>query len=170
GCADPSEDDNGFVESLRSLAETLNVPVPVFPIADPHLYAIAKNFERLRDHYLLPFPDPDRLPGLRDKRFQVDLAMRAGIAAPRTIDAPADDLQYPVLVKSSDSARFVGALGVKGLRCDSRAELDREFERARPFSPLIQEWIPGPDTDLYLVGAYLDREGEPLGVVTCRKL
>src|SRR6202040_2170177 len=79
-------------------------------------------------------------------------------------------LVYPVFVKSSDSPGFVDALGVKALRCDSRSELDEALERAGPFSPHIQEWIPGPDQDLYLAGAYLNEQGDVLGVVTCRKL
>jgi D-aspartate ligase len=169
-CPDPRADEQGFVDSLVALAERLGEPVPIFPIADPHLYAIARNSDRLGDRFLFSFPEPERLVQLRDKRLQVELAATAGLSVPRTVDAPDEALLYPVLVKSSDSARFVDALGVKAVRCDSRLELDEAYERARPFSPHIQEWIPGPDHDLYLVNAYLNARGEALGVVTCRKL
>jgi D-aspartate ligase len=169
-CPDPRDDEQGFVDSLVALGERLGGPVPIFPVADPHLYAIARNFDRLRDRFLLSFPEPERLERLRDKRFQVELAAQAGLQVPRTVDTPDDDLVYPVLVKSSDSARFVDALGVKAVRCDSRSELDQAYARALPFNPHIQEWIPGPDQDLYLAGAYLNATGEVLGVVTCRKV
>ncbi|MDQ2943477.1 MAG: hypothetical protein M3R21_07400 [Candidatus Dormibacteraeota bacterium] len=169
-CPDPRGDEPGFIDSLSALGERLGEPVPIFPIADSHLYAIARNFDRLRDRFLLPFPEPERLERLRDKRYQVELAASAGLPVPLTVDSPRDALVYPVLVKSSDSAGFVDALGVKALRCDSRSELDEALERARLLSPHIQEWIPGPDRDLYLAGAYLNAHGEVLGVVTCKKL
>jgi D-aspartate ligase len=169
-CPDPRTDEQGFVDSLVALGERLAEPAPIFPIADTHLYAIARNFDRLADRFLLPFPEPKRLETLRDKSVQVELAVRAGVPVPRTVDAPSDDLAYPVLVKSSDSGGFFEAFGAKALRCDSRSELEQAYERARPFSPHIQEWIPGPDQDLYLAGAYLNAAGEALGVVTCRKL
>ena len=169
-CPDPRGDEQGFVDSLLALGERLGGPVPIFPIADPHLYAIARNFDRLRHRFLLAFPEPERLERLRDKRVQVEVAAAAGLTVPRTVDIPDDDLVYPVLVKSSDSPGFVDALGVKALRCDSRSELDEALERAGPFAPHIQEWIPGPDQDLYLAGAYLNERGDVLGVVTCRKL
>ena len=169
-CPDPIGDEQGFIDSLVALGERLGGPVPIFPVADPHLYAIARNFDCLEDRFLFAFPEPERLERLRDKPFQVELAAKAGLPVPRTVDRPNADLVYPVLVKSSDSARFVDALGVKALRCDSRSVLDEAFERARPFKPHIQEWIPGPDQDLYLAGAYLNARGEVLGIATCRKL
>ena len=169
-CPDPTSDEVGFIESLLALAEKLREPVPIFAVADPHLDAIARNYARLKDRFVFPFADGETLERLRNKRFQAAAAAAAGISTPQTVDRPAADLTFPVIVKSSDSARFVQAFGVKGFRCDSLEELEEVFERARKLSPIVQEWIPGPDRDLYLVGAYLSLGGEPLGVVTCRKL
>jgi len=143
---------------------------PIFAVADTHLDAIARNYETLRDKFLFSFADGEQLQRLRDKRFQAAAAATAGVRTPRTVDRPTADLEFPVIVKASDSARFVQAFGVKGIRCDSMAELEEVFDRAQALSPVIQEWIPGPDHDLYLVGACLSLRGEPLGVVTCRKL
>jgi predicted ATP-grasp superfamily ATP-dependent carboligase len=169
-CPHPREDEEGFVESLLALGEKLVQRAPIFPVADPHLDAIARNYRALSSRYLLPFSNGQKLQRLRDKRFQAECAAAAGLAVPRTVDRPAADLAYPVVVKSSDSARFVETFGAKGLLCASGEELEEVFERAKPLAPIIQEWIPGPDDQLYLVGAYLAAGGESLGVVTARKL
>lgn len=169
-CPDPTVDEDGFVESLLALGRELGRPAPIFPIADTHLDAVARNFEGLKGSFLFPFADGETLLRLRDKGFQAEAARAAGIAAPRTVDRPEADLRFPVIVKATDSARFVREFGVKGFRCSSAAELEAAFERARALEPVIQEWIPGSDDDLYLAGACLSARGELLGVATCRKV
>ena len=169
-CPDPGSDEEAFVDFLAELSEEFGEAVPLFAISDRHLDTIARNYARLGGRFLHPFVDGHNLLRLRDKRVQAVAAVAAGLSVPRTVTEPSADLIFPVVVKASDSARFVNAFGVKGFRCDSRRELDEVFERTRSHSPIVQEWIPGPDDSLYLAGAYLTRGGEPLGVVTCRKL
>jgi D-aspartate ligase len=167
---DPRTDEEGFVASLLDLAQALPGPAPIFPVSDLYLDAIARNFSALGSRYILPFAEGGDLLRLRDKRHQLDRATKAGVAIPRTVFEPGPEVSFPVIVKSSDSASFVRLFGAKGIRCNTRAELDDVFQKAEKCAPLIQEWIPGADDQLLLAGAYLTGEGDVLGVVTCRKL
>jgi D-aspartate ligase len=167
---DPRADETGFIESLVALGKSLAGPVPIFAIADPHLDAMARHHEALKAHFLFPYSDGESIQRLRDKGFQAERAAAAGIPAPRTMLASAEEVTFPVIVKSSDSALFVERFGVKGVRCDTPEELGSVLGRAHSLSPVVQEWIPGDDEDLYLVGAYLSQGGQALGIVSCRKL
>jgi len=167
---DPRSDEEGFVGSLLELARTLPDRAPIFPVSDLYLDAIGRNYSSLGSRYILPFLDGDELRRLRDKRLQLECAAAAGVAIPHTSFEPSSELSFPVIVKSSDSASFVRLFGAKGILCATRGELDDVFLTAKGLEPLIQGWIPGPDDQLLLAGAYLTRGGEMLGVVTCRKV
>ena len=65
---------------------------------------------------------------------------------------------------------FRRAFGRQSFRCETRAELDDAFERARPYDPLVQELIPGGDDELYSLGSYVAEDGEALGLFSGRKL
>ena len=169
-CPDPVADPSDYVDFLVSLGESLDRPAPIFPTHDEHLNAIAQARDRLEGRYLFPFPSWDVLGPIQRKRHQLDTALEAGVPIPRTRDAPTDELGYPVLVKPSEPVGFKREFGRQSFRCETRAELERAFERARPHDPLVQEFIPGGDEELYSLGSHLAEDGEPLGLFSGRKL
>jgi len=167
---DPAVDPDGFAGVLAELGDALGRPGPIFPTHDAPLNAIAQAHDRLGARFLYPFPAWDVLGPIQTKRFQLEQAAAAGIPVPRTLDAPSDELGYPVLVKPSEPVGFRQAFGKQSFRCETRAELDEAFERARPYDPLVQEFIPGGDDELYSLGSYLADDGEALGLFSGRKL
>ena len=167
---DPVTEPGAFAELLVELADTLARPAPIFPTHDEHLNAIAQGRDRLGDRFLYPFPDWGLLGRIQSKRFQLERARDLGIPVPRTTDEPTDDLGFPALVKPSDPVGFRRRFGRQSFRCETRAEVADAFERAQPFDPLVQEWIPGGDDELYTLGSYLADDGEALGVFCGRKL
>jgi predicted ATP-grasp superfamily ATP-dependent carboligase len=169
-CPDPVADEGGFVAFLAALGGELDRPAPIFPTHDEHLNAIAKHHDDLGGRFLYPFPGWDVLRPLQSKRHQLECAQRLGIPVPRTVAEPAEDLQFPVLVKPSDPVGFRRLYRRQAFRCETPAELDAAFERALPYDPLVQEFVPGGDEELYTVGSYLAADGEVLGVFSGRKL
>jgi D-aspartate ligase len=169
-CPDPVGDPEGFVAFLLELGDALGRPAPIFATHDDYLNGIAAAAGRLDGRYLFPFPSWDVLGPIQTKRFQLAQAKELGIPIPRTADEPTDDLDFPVLVKPSDPVGFRRAFKLQSFRCETRAELDEAFERARPYDPLIQELIPGDDDELYSLGSYVAPDGEPLGIFSGRKL
>jgi D-aspartate ligase len=169
-CPDPVSDEAGFVLELRTLLDELAAPTPVFCSHDPYLNAVARNAVSLGPDLLSPAPGWELLERIQSKRFQLETAQGAGVAIPRMADAPTAELGFPVLVKPSNPIGFRRAFGRQAFRCETPAELADAFERARPYDPIVQEWIPGGDDALYSLGSYVGRDGEPLGLFCGRKL
>ena len=167
---DPVADEEGYVRFLAALGDSLDRPAPIFPTHDEHLNAIARNREELGGRYLYPFPGWDVLGPLQRKRVQLEKARELGIPIPRTADEPTEDFGFPVLVKPSDPTGFRRAFRRQSFRCESPAELEEAYERARPYDPLVQEFVPGGDDALYTLGSYLAEDGDALGVFSGRKL
>jgi D-aspartate ligase len=164
------DEKDAWIDFLAALGERLDAPAPLFALADNDLNTVAAARDRLGDRFLYPFPDWATLERIQDKRYQVERARALGVPTPGTAAAPTDDLGFPVLVKPSHPDDFRRAFGVKAFRCETRAELDDAWERARPYEPAVWEWIPGGDETLYTLGSYLTRDGEALGVFCGRKL
>jgi D-aspartate ligase len=159
----PSRSGDEYVAFLRTLGEGV-----VFPTHDDDLEVISRAQRELP--FICPFPPWDVLSRIQDKRHQLAVAQEVDLAVPRTADEPTDALGYPAIVKPSDPTAFRRHFGVKGFRCETRAQLDAAFARAADYGPFAQEWIPGEDDALWTVGSYLARDGRALGVFTGRKL
>jgi D-aspartate ligase len=84
--------------------------------------------------------------------------------------AAGDELGYPVLVKPRHPIGFKRRFGKQAFRCETAAELEQAYADAEAFEPMVQELVPGGDDELYSLGSYLRRDGEPLGLFCGRKL
>ena len=167
---DPVRNEESYVRFLIALADSLDRPAPIFPTHDEHLNAIARNQDALGGRFLCPFSGWNVLGPLQRKRHQLEVARSLGIPVPRTADEPTEDFGFPVLVKPSDPIGFRRAFRRQSFRCETPAELEEAYERARPYDPLVQEFVPGGDDELYTLGSYLASDGEALGVFSGRKL
>ena len=163
-CPTRSRTRPGTSPSWESLRRALDAPAPIFPTHDEFLNAIARHADELGGRFLCPFPDWELLEKIQDKAWQLAQAERLGIPVPRTVEEPVDDLVFPVLVKPRDPVGFRREFGRQAFRCESPEALAADFERARPHRPLVQEFVPGGDEELYSLGSYLDAGGEALGL------
>lgn len=171
-CPDPGADAEAYVECVARLD-----PGVLLPTHDPPLNAVARHAERLTG-FRFPFPSWDVLERIQNKRSQLEAAAAAGVAVPETrypqsgaeARAAGDELGYPVLVKPAQPVGFKRRFGKQAFRCETLAELDQAFRNAEPFEPMVQEYVPGGDDQLYSVGSYLRDDGEALGVFSGRKL
>jgi D-aspartate ligase len=175
---DPLDDEDGFIDALRALAEETDGPVPIFPTHDEHLNAIARHADVLGDRYRFPFPSWDVLERIQSKRHQLETAEAAGVPIPRTrypgsadeARAAGDEVGFPLIVKPSANVGFRRSHKRQLFRCETPAELDRAYELAAPHEPMVQELIPGGAEEMYTLGSYLDRDGQALGLFSGRKL
>jgi D-aspartate ligase len=172
-CPDPAADEEAFVECLAGVGDS----GVLFPTHDPPLNAVARHRDRL-EGFLCPFPDWNVLERIQDKRGQLETAAAVGVDAPETrypssaaeARAAGDELGYPVLVKPRHPVGFKRRFGKQAFRCESAAELETAYADAEAFEPMVQELVPGGDDELYSLGSYLRRGGEPLGLFCGRKL
>lgn len=167
---DPLADADGYVEVLVRLGDAIGRPAPIFPTHDDHLNAIARAAPLLGARFLYPFPAWEVLGRVQSKRHQLERAAALGVPVPRTAFRPTDELGFPVLVKPSDPVRFRRVFRRQSFRCETRAELDEAWTRALPYEPLVQEFVPGGDDELYTLGSYVAPDGTALGLFCGRKL
>lgn len=150
----------------------------VFPTNDDALTALAERHERLSRSYRLTVQPWERVSQMVDKDGMDALARQVGIELP-TCYGPADaataarpDLRYPVLVKPIQHDRLISLFGTKLFLARDAGELRAAIARlAEAESPgLVYDFIPGPDSNLYVYCVYVDATGEPSPGITVRKL
>jgi len=175
---DPVADEDGFIAAMSELGDALGRSAPIFPTHDEHLNSLARHAGELGDRFRFPFPSWDVLEPLQSKRHQIDTAEGLGLAAPRTLHprsleechAAADEIGYPVLIKPSDNILFKRLYRRQAFLCERREQLAEAYERAAPYEPMLQEFIPGGDELLWTLGAYLAADGEVLATFSGHKL
>ncbi len=175
---EPMADEDGFVAAMARLGERFDGPTPVFATHDEHLNVMVRRKAELTPHYRFPAPEWPVLEALQRKRHQIETARAAGVGIPETsypasaaeAVATANDLGYPIFLKPSDPAEFKRRFKRQAFECHSAAEVDRHFGEMQEFEPMLQEFVPGGDDELYTLGSYLDAQGQALGMFSGRKL
>jgi predicted ATP-grasp superfamily ATP-dependent carboligase len=85
----------------------------------------------------------------------------------------AADIDYPSVLKPpGKSATWLSHTQAKAYAVHDAEELLTVYDRISGWAPvlLLQEWVSGPETELYSCNAYFDRQGRPLATVVARKL
>jgi D-aspartate ligase len=157
----------------------------IFPTGDADVLFLAEFAHQLAPHYRLP-PGRDALPRLMDKASLASTAEHHHIETPKTavcaseadVERVCRTLAFPVVIKprSAHEWRKVGIWEQVGARKAIMAAtpeaLAAEYRRLAPVSPqiLVQEFVPGEDSDIVVCCCYIDEQGELLGQFTARKL
>ncbi|MDA0917888.1 MAG: hypothetical protein O2945_02335 [Planctomycetota bacterium] len=176
-----SEED--LIDKLVTLGSRQPVKPVLFQTTDQMVLTIAQNRERLVQHFHIA--DSTR-PGIADvvtdKKSFYELCVKHGVVSPRTVFPETleqaltvkSQFDFPVIIKPIHGHLWRERLkGRKLLTADS----PEEFEQiVRNFADdihelMIQELIPGPESNLWIGGFYLrQRGGEPGAIFTGRKL
>ncbi len=161
--------------------------------ADWYVRAIIEHRERLEKHYLIPFCTLDVLDVVSSKEAFAEVCAELDIPTPRTVAVDvADltarggrslvaglevDLEFPVVAKPSSSAEYhyISFPGKKKIHhVESRAELDELLghlvDAGYTGTFLVQEFIPGDETQMRSLTAYRDSNGEITLLATGRVL
>ncbi|MBE1878458.1 carboxylate--amine ligase [Myceligenerans pegani] len=166
------DDPEVMVELIRRAAAASPGPVIALTCVDWYVRALAEHRERLADVAVVPYPSVDLLDRVMDKRRFSELCHRIGVPHPRTEvrdgGGPVGDLDlsYPVIAKPGDNTAwhrvsFPGKAKVHLVR--DRAELAALLKAAgeagyrRPM--IIQEYVPGDDSQMRIMTTYSDRAG-----------
>src|SRR5690242_10369247 len=170
---DPLDDEEGFIGALQAIADESDDEVlPVFPTHDEHLNSISRHADVLGERYRFPFPGWNVLGGIQSERHQLETADSIGFPIPRTLypssageaRAAGEEVGFPLIVKPSANVGFRRSHKRQLFRCETPAELERAYEAAAPYEPMVQELIPSGPDEMWTLGSYLNREGEALGL------
>jgi D-aspartate ligase len=171
----------GLVETLEALAATLAEPAVLYPCTDNAVLTLSRERERILPRYRMVLPDAETVETLVDKVRFLELAKQIGLPIPRTFlirDAAgareaAGKLAYPAAVKPPyKTPEWQAATPEKAFKVHGAAELLAIHERFGALAPVLiaQEWIEGPESELYSCNAYYGLEGTPLVTFVARKL
>ncbi len=188
------DDPQTLVAALESVAaENPGKTLVLLTNADWFVRTVIEYHDRLAQHYVLPYCSLDVLELVSSKEGFAQVCDRLGIPTPRTVavDIPQliaagglsavpglpVDLEFPVVAKPSNSAdyHYVSFPGKRKIHhVDSRAELDELLGHlvtaGYPGVFLVQEFIPGDETQMRSLTAYRDRAGRMTLLSTGRVL
>jgi predicted ATP-grasp superfamily ATP-dependent carboligase/peptidoglycan/xylan/chitin deacetylase (PgdA/CDA1 family) len=172
--------DEGLIDTLVELGKVLPVKGVLFPSGDLNLLAISEHRALHAPYYHFALPAPETVRLILDKQDFYDWARLHGFPIPRTWvlgpegpGALAPEISYPALVKPHLRDKgWRAEHDVKLYEVKSADELLRTFETltAQHSRLLLQELVPGPESQLVFSLTYLDAQLEPLGMFTGRKL
>lgn len=183
------EDADALVESLVTLAqERAGERLVLLSNADWYVETIIRARDRLAPHYEIPMCSLEAFERVSSKEaFQADCDA-LGIPVPQTVpvrfvdgvpvpDGELDALTYPVIGKASSSAEhhyaeYAGKKKVQHL--ETRGEVDDLLSRIAGSgftgTYLLQEFIPGDETQMRSLTAYRDAQGVVTMLCTGRVL
>jgi D-aspartate ligase len=182
-CSGAWEKPAALVDALIRFASAQPVPPALFYEEDGYLLLISRHRDRLAQALRFIVPEPTLVEDLVDKaRFQA-LASRLALPVPAAcrIDPreeplpPTLDLRFPVIVKPLTRRPSqwapIGGDG-KATRVNSATELRNLWPRlaAARIPLLVQELVPGGETEVESYHVYVDRGGAIVADFTGKKI
>jgi D-aspartate ligase len=171
--------------ALIDALEDLSTRLPGNPVliccTDPSVRLVSRHRERLESTYRLVLADADVVHTLMDKARFAAWAQSRGYPTPTTAKVVDRDsaihvaahLRFPCVAKPTlKSPAWDTVTSDKAVALRSpEAWLAFHTACGDDVGPLIvQEWVPGPDANLFSCNAYFDASGQPLATFVARKL
>jgi D-aspartate ligase len=175
----PPGDEEVRVAFLREVAASKDLRGwALIPSADTTAAMVARNYERLAEHYTPTSPPWDMVRWAYDKRLTHELADRVGVPCPRTLRASAAlngagaSIDFPAVLKPAIKEESNALTTAKAWRIEDREALAQRYSEAcgllDPDLLMVQELVPGGGETQFSY-ATLCRDGEPLASLTARR-
>ncbi len=174
----PLREEPAFVEALLGHAERFRGAMLV-PASDEALAAISRHKAILARDYVVACPEWEIARRFIEKRRTYALAADAGLPAPVTAEVgsaeeareAATRIGFPLLVKPSESHAYYDRFRRKMVEVRDADSLVEHVSAARAagLEVVLQEVVPGPDTEVVNYNAYA-WGGRPLVEFTARQL
>lgn len=175
----PSLEGDGLIEALLDLANRLGHRPVLLLTSDQSVTAVSAHRDRLELLYRVSLPAPEIVNALSDKTLFQALAEREGFAVPRGIslesgsDVPRiDELVPPLIIKPADKSLVLNGVVERVVRADTVATAQAAARQMLLRAPrlVVQEWVEGPDTEIFFTLFSCDRAGKVIGLFPGRKL
>jgi predicted ATP-grasp superfamily ATP-dependent carboligase len=170
-----------LIGALMALGRSLPERAVLFPCEDENVSLVARHDEMLSQYFHIALPPADVVEMLMNKVKFYGYAQENELPIPATrflrsredLEEACGSLTFPVVLKpGSTTCAWESHSTVSAFKVASRDELLGLYEQHRPFteSLIAQEWIPGPDSNLYSCNCYFSQDGEPLVTFVSRKV
>jgi len=153
----------------------------LFPIRDATVIAIAERFDEIQKQYRILLPSPDMLKSALCKTTFDQLALGMGLTTAKSysinmqhdIKHIANNIKYPCILKPEYRTKaFTSTAKAKAFYADTPEELLDQYRTFCHVAPevVVQEFIPGTDSDLYFCFQYYDVRGNLAASISGRKI
>jgi predicted ATP-grasp superfamily ATP-dependent carboligase len=168
-----------LVDALVKLAARLTDRPVLILTSDQAVNTVSEYRREIQLLYRISLPSPDMVLKLSDKTLFQVLAEQEGFLVPRSVcvTESADiarlaALRPPLLVKPADKTLVLKGIVERAVRAATLADAQRITTEMLSHAPriVVQEWIDGPDSEIFFTLFSCDRNGRLLGLFTGRKL
>lgn len=152
----------------------------LFPTSDLYSLHLSELKDDLEDHYHPLVPKIAVTKTLVEKKRFYQSLSEQKVPHPATlfptsienVERVCGELEYPVFVKPSMSQGFWEQFGKKGFTANSAEDLLKYLSlmSRHKFEAVVQEIIPGPDSNMYGIGGYFDEHHRPEALFAYHRL
>lgn len=165
------EDPKVFVKELLKIhSEFKKNKLILIACSDIYMKLVIKNRDKLEDYFIIPYIDEELMNKLVLKENFYKTCKEYGLDYPETLICSYDNykdivipFKYPIIIKPSNSvmywqSKFEGKkkIFVSHSEKETRDILERVYGSTYRDTLIIQEYIPGDDTALRVLNAYVD--------------
>jgi len=179
-CPDPQRQKKEFIKFLLEFGEELNEKAVLIPSADQYSLEILKNRKQLEKYYRFIMADEDISLKLINKLKFYETLEKYEIDYPKIyypkdfdeIDEIINNIKFPCYIKPIYSCYFKKDFQAKMFIAKSCKELLFFYKKAkfRNHDVMIQECIPGAAENTYCLNAYFNKDFEPMGICTYKRI
>jgi D-aspartate ligase len=168
-----------LIEALLQLSHRLDSRPVLILTGDESVNSVSEHRKLIEPHYRINLPSPEVVRALADKCLFHRLAEQEGFPVPRSVvvSDPADlallgRLRPPLIVKPADKTLVLNGVVERAVRAADHEEAHHAATHMLARAPrlIVQEWVEGPDSEIYFSLFSCDRNGKPVGLFVGRKL
>lgn len=171
-----------LIDLLVDLGPALDQKAILFPCSDMNVFLVSRFREKLETWFSISMPVHDTVDLLMNKTRFYKFAMENNFPIPKTyylspdteIDQIAEELIFPCILKPPISAtpEWENKSKLKAYKVNNREELLTLYNQYGKLADILilQEWIVGPESNLYSCNCYYDANSKPAVTFVARKL
>jgi D-aspartate ligase len=169
----------GVIDGLAALGSRLPSRPVLILTSDESVNAVSEFRSEIDPLFRISLPTAEMVQTLSDKTLFQTFAEREGFAVPRSVTlTDGADLELlctlapPLILKPADKTLVLNGTAERATRADSLAEAQTAAARMLACAPRViaQEWIDGPDTEIFFTLFSCDRHCKSVGLFPGRKL
>ncbi len=169
-------DGEVMVRTLRDFAGSHEGKRVLMGCTDEYAMMIMEHKAQLADLYVMPYSEPELVEQITQKDIFYDYCDRFDIPHPATVVVTPENkgealkglpFDYPIIIKATSSAEywlhpFEGMKKVYVAHSEDEAEkiINDIYASGYPMNLVLQDLIPGDDSNMYVLTAYSDAEGK----------
>jgi D-aspartate ligase len=173
--------DENLIEALEKLGAQLTQKAVLYPCLDPNVFLVSKHRQRLENWYHIVLPAHKIVEKLMNKVSFYKYAQEKGlpISVTRFLDHREDaeiaakELNYPCVLKPPVRSKKWGEHSwLKAYKVSTPKEFLEVYDRVSAWadSLIVQEWVVGPEDNLYSCNCYFNGKSEPIVTFVAKKL